>query len=52
MLGKEIATLVNENKLAGTYRVNFDASKLSSGIYIYRIDADNFSQSRKMLLLK
>jgi len=52
MLGKEVVSLIKENKLAGTYRVSFDASKLSSGIYFYRLDTDLFSQSRKMLLLK
>ncbi len=52
VLGKEIATLVNENKSAGTYRVSFDAVNLSSGIYVYRLETQGFSQSRKMLLLK
>ena len=52
MLGKEIATLVNENKTAGYYNVNFDASKLTSGVYIYTINANNFTLSKKMLLIK
>lgn len=52
MLGKEIATLVNENKSAGYHRINFDASKLTSGVYVYTITANNFIQSKKMLLLK
>lgn len=52
ILGKEIATLVNETKSAGTYNVNFDASKLSSGVYIYSIQAGDFAESRKMLLMK
>lgn len=52
MLGKEITTLVNENKSAGYYKVNFDASKLTSGVYIYTINANNFIQSKKMLLMK
>ncbi len=52
LLGKEIATLVNENKSVGYYRVNFDASKLTSGVYIYTITANNFIQSKKMLLMK
>ncbi len=52
MLGKEIVTLVNENKSAGYHRVNFDASKLTSGVYIYTITANNFIQSKKMLLMK
>lgn len=52
MIGKEIVTLVNENKSAGYHRVNFDASKLTSGVYIYTITANNFIQSKKMLLMK
>jgi len=52
ILGKEIATLVNENKTAGYYKVNFDASRLTSGVYIYRISSNNFSLSKKMLLTK
>lgn len=52
LLGKEIATLVNENKSGGYYHVNFDASKLTSGVYIYTITANNFIQSKKMLLMK
>lgn len=52
VLGKEITTLVNEPKSAGTYTVNFDASRLSSGVYIYSIQAGDFLESRKMLLMK
>jgi hypothetical protein len=52
IFGKEVATLVNENKTPGTYNVNFDASNLSSGIYFYKIQAGNFSQTKKLLLLK
>ncbi|MCL4548222.1 MAG: T9SS type A sorting domain-containing protein [Bacteroidetes bacterium] len=52
VLGKEVATLVNENKSAGYYNVNFDASKLTSGVYIYTISANGFIQSKKMLLMK
>jgi hypothetical protein len=52
ILGKEVASLVNENKNAGYYNVTFDASKLTSGIYIYTINANNFVQSKKMLLVK
>lgn len=51
-LGNEIATLVNEEKPAGTYEVEFNASQLSSGIYFYKIQAGNFTQTKKMLLLK
>ena len=52
VLGKEVATLVNENKSAGYYNANFDASKLTSGVYIYTITANNFTLSKKMLLVK
>jgi len=52
MLGRVIATLVNENKNAGYYKVNFDASRLTSGVYIYSIKANNFTLSKKMLLMK
>ena len=52
VLGRELATLVNEYKLAGKYEVEFDASNLSSGIYFYQIKAGNFIQTRKMILLK
>jgi hypothetical protein len=52
LLGREVATLVNENKTAGYYNVGFNASKLTSGIYIYTITANNFVQSKKMLLMK
>ena len=52
MLGKEITTLVNEQKSAGKYKVNFDASSLASGVYIYKLTAGNFSDSKKMVLTK
>ena len=52
LLGSEIATLVNEEKAPGNYEVFFDASELSSGIYLYSIKSGNFVQTRKMLLMK
>ncbi len=52
ILGNEISTLVNNSQTAGTYKVNFDASNLSSGLYLYKIQAGQFSQVRKMMLLK
>jgi hypothetical protein len=52
MLGREVATLVNTTKDAGNYEVNFNASNLASGLYIYKLQAGNFVQSKKMLLLK
>ncbi|MFZ1518031.1 MAG: T9SS type A sorting domain-containing protein [Ignavibacteriaceae bacterium] len=52
ILGQEVATLVNDFKTAGTHSVNFDASKLSSGIYLYKIDSNGFTQTKKMMLIK
>jgi hypothetical protein len=52
VLGKEVLALVNENKEAGNYSVNFDASQLPSGVYIYRIQSGEFISSKKMILLK
>ncbi len=51
-LGREIKTLVNGNLQAGEYDVAFDASSLASGVYYYRLQADGFVQTRKMLLIK
>lgn len=52
ILGREVALLVNEMKDVGNYAVQFDAAKLSSGIYFYRLQAGNFLQTRKMILIK
>ena len=60
VLGKEIATLVNEEKPAGNYEVNFDASKLSSGVYFYQLQASDletisgqgFVETKKMILIR
>ena len=52
VLGNEVATLVNEEKPAGVYEVEFDASMYSSGIYIYQIRAGSFIDVKKMILLK
>ena len=52
VLGKEIETLVNENKPAGIYKVKFNGSSLPSGVYFYRIQAGSFESSRKLILLK
>jgi hypothetical protein len=51
-LGREIQTLVNEKHSAGTYEVNFNASELSSGVYFYKIQADNFTSVKRMVLVK
>lgn len=52
ILGKEIETLLHEEKEAGVYSIDFDASHLVNGIYFYRMEASGFSQVRKFLLLK
>ncbi|MDP3149110.1 MAG: phospholipase D-like domain-containing protein [Ignavibacteria bacterium] len=52
MLGQKVLTLVNEFQNTGNHQVKFDASRLASGVYIYRIKANNFSASKKLLLLK
>ncbi len=52
ILGKEIATLINGNLSAGEHTVSFDASNLSSGVYFYRIQAGNFTSTRKMTYLR
>jgi hypothetical protein len=52
ILGKEVATIVNDKQKAGTYTLNFNASKFASGVYIYRITAGNYVHAQKMMLLK
>ncbi len=52
ILGREIAVLINGNKTAGSYRIKFDASRLVSGIYIYRLSAGSVVISKKMIVLK
>ena len=52
VLGNEVATLVNEEKPAGSFEVNFNASMLASGIYYYRLTAGNFAETKRMILLK
>jgi hypothetical protein len=52
VLGNEIVTLVNEEKPAGTYEADWNASGLPSGVYVYSIRAGNFIQTKKMLLMK
>ncbi|MCX6165356.1 MAG: T9SS type A sorting domain-containing protein [Ignavibacteriae bacterium] len=52
ILGKEIATLVNEKKTAGIYEVTFNGSNFASGVYFYRIQAGDFVQVKKMVLIK
>ena len=52
ILGKEVATLVNETRSAGNYSVKFNANGLSSGIYFYQLTTDNFTATKKFTLLK
>ncbi len=52
VLGREVATLVSQKQDVGRYELQFSAQNLSSGIYFYQLRADEFSQTRKMVLLK
>ena len=57
MLGQKVRTLVNQDQALGTYKVTWDGlndagNQVSSGVYIYRFEANDFSQVKKMMLLK
>jgi hypothetical protein len=52
MLGREVSVLVNDRREAGVHEVKFDGSNLASGVYIYRLQAGNFVQSKRFILLK
>ena len=52
ILGREVATLVNQNQAPGNYSIKFDASKLSSGIYFYKLQSGSFAVTKKMILMK
>ena len=52
ILGARVAQIVNQQQKAGNYTVEFNASKLSSGVYFYKINTRDFSNTRKMLLIK
>jgi hypothetical protein len=52
ILGNKVSTLVNEVKAAGNYEQKFDASRLTSGIYFYRISSGSFIETKKMILMK
>jgi hypothetical protein len=52
VLGKEVAALLNEYRQAGNYELEFDASNLASGTYIYRIICGDYTEKKKMILLK
>ncbi len=51
-IGREIAILVNKEKLPGKYHYVFDAHNLPSGVYFYRLQSDNFNSTKKLLLIK
>jgi hypothetical protein len=50
--GRLVQTLVNEKQIAGTYKVDFKAAHLASGVYFYKLDAGSFTQTKKMILVK
>jgi hypothetical protein len=51
-LGQRVATLVDEERPAGSYSERFDATRLASGVYLYRLKAGNFTTVQKMVLLR
>jgi hypothetical protein len=52
LLGREVETLVNEELKAGSYKVNFNGDRLSSGVYYYKLSSANFSETKKLVLIK
>ncbi len=52
IMGREIATIVNQNLTLGSYTADFDASKLSSGVYFYKLTSGSFTDTKKMMLVK
>ncbi|PJC57546.1 MAG: peptidase S8, partial [Ignavibacteria bacterium CG_4_9_14_0_2_um_filter_37_13] len=52
ILGNEIRTLVNEQKETGKYTAQFDASSLASGMYVYQLRVNDYTSTKKMLLVK
>jgi hypothetical protein len=52
ILGRVVSVLVNEGRGAGVHEVKFDGSSLASGVYFYRLQAENFTQTKRLLLLK
>jgi hypothetical protein len=52
LLGRQVSVLVNERKMPGSYEVKFDGSNLASGLYFYKLQAGDFVQSKRLLLLK
>ena len=52
ILGRQVATLVNEKLSPGTYEVEWNASNYPSGVYFYKLETGNFSQTKKLILIK
>ena len=52
VMGREVQTLVNESLKPGTYEASFDGSQLTSGVYFYKLSAGDFSETKKMLMIK
>ena len=52
ILGNEVAELVDGEEQSGTYEVEFNGSNFSSGVYLYRLSAGSFSETKKLILLK
>ena len=52
ILGRQVSSLVNENLKPGTYEVDWNASNFPSGVYYYKLTAGNFSETKKMILIK
>jgi hypothetical protein len=52
ILGQEVAILVNQNMQPGKYSVDFNASELSSGVFVYQLTAGTYTSTKKMMLLK
>ena len=52
VLGREVVTLADGFMSAGEHQVEFDAGRMASGVYFYRLSADSFTETRKMTLLK
>jgi hypothetical protein len=52
LLGKEVRTLVNQQRTAGIYELNFEAGSLASGVYLYRLQVNDYISTKKMMLLK
>ena len=52
LLGREVASLVDKERAVGNYKVEFNASNLTSGIYFYRLQSNNFTETKKLAILK